>query len=531
MTSCKHLFRGASLCALAMGLTTTSAPAQANGSNFQVFSNGLDAVYAGVGAGGTQTALDGMGTWFHGEDLKGATMTVLGDWGYKHIGWRESACVLGPDPGPGGVAGGLAIAWPNIAFVELDGLNAHDTTGANVFTNPACVGPVPSFVPYGGSSAGAFVLAGYPSGVGLATSLNLLLPNNGLVPSSAGGTATLLANTGLAGLAIASTGFCWVVDFNWAPSAVVSLDDVDGWWHYMHNSPDLNQYWGMSNDEMNPWQSQSIVLDAGATALVQFVSVLDYEYHAKQIDPSTNSALQPAGSTGTGVYYAQTVDAGGGNPGVSGAGFDLGRHLAWSQSGLLGTINPATGLGAQDPAGSPLGAVIPTVGIATWNNEDYAGTSTPTGGWRLTWLTLDWDASFGVDPALAGEATKWFGQVRIPSTIPASVPTPWPQLVTTTFFPFLVHNTVNHDGSGTWPDPNGFPSGTFGVPGVNGTSIHIPLLLGSTCIGLPIALQHGTSGLGGPGGPLVWSPGGPSFALATFIGNAASTTAQLFYFN
>jgi hypothetical protein len=530
MTFGKHLLRGAALSALAVGLSTT-ASAQDNGSNFQVFSNNLDVIYGGLGAGGTQTAADGLGTWFNGEDLKGGTMsTVTGDWAYKQIGWRESACVLGPNPPVGGGAvGGLAILWPNIATVELDGTNGHANA---VFSVPFCApGGTPSFVPYGtpAGSSFNFLLSGYPSGAGLGTSLTLLLPNEGLVPSSNGGTATLIANTGLAGLFINSTGFCWIVDFNWLPSALVSLDDVNGWWHYMHNSPDNNQYWGMSNDEMQIWQSQSIALDGG-TGLIGFLGQLDYEFHSKQVDPSSMAALQPAGSNGTGVYYSTTVDAGGGNPAApgTGIGFDLGRHSGWSQAGTGGVTNGLTGLGNQDPAGSPIAPQIPSVGFATWNNENYNALAAPTGGFRLTWITIDWDASFLVDPALAGEATKWFGTSRIPSTIPAAAPVPWPQsYITVPFFPFLVHNTVNHDGSGIWPDPNGFPSGTFGVPGVSGTSIHLPIILGSACIGVPLALQHGTSGLAGPGGPLVWSPNGvPGFPT---LGNSVSSTAQLHY--
>ena len=223
-----------------------------------------------------------------------------------------------------------------------------------------------------------------------------------------------------------------------------------------------------------------------------------------------------------------TVDAGGGNPGVPGSGFDLGRHSAWSQSGTLGAINPATGLANQDPAGSATPGLVPTLSVATWNNEDYDDTGTPAGGFRLTWLTLDWDATFGVNPDAAGDATVFGGAVRVPSTIPASIPT-WPQVITSAFWPFLIHNTVNHDGSGIWPDPNGFPSGAFTTPGVSGTPIHIPISIGSTCIGSPIALQIGSSGLLGPGGPLTWIPDG----LAGFpgIANAASPSRQVYYFD
>lgn len=531
MTFGKHLLRGAALSALAIGLTTSTASAQANGSNYDVYSNGLDVVYIGIGnqPGG------GLGSWVNGEDMKGTVMTALGDWGYRQIGWRESACVLGADPGAGGTVGGLAILWPNIAFVEMDGRNGHV---GDVFTNPLCVASVipgitsGGFVPYGfpsttgiGAASFNFLLAGYPSGAGFA-SLTLLLPNGGLVPSSHGGTATLVANTGLAGLLINSTGFCWVVDFNWLPSALVSLDDVDGWWHYMHNSPDANQYWGMSSDEANTWQSNSVGFDGAG--LQAFFANLDYEYHSKSVDPTANVALAPTGFGGAGTYYSTTVDAGGGNPTVPGAGFDLGRHTAWSATGTGGSLNPNTGLGNQDPLGAGIPALSPTIALATWNNEDYDGTGAPAGGFRLTWITIDWDATFGLDPAIAGEATVFGGAVRVPSTIPASVPA-WPQPLTSVYWPFLIHNTVNHDGSGLWPDPNGFPSGQFGVPGVNGTSIHLPSLLGPQCIGAPLGLQFGSSGLLGPGGPLTWIPDG----IAGFPGvaNAASNTTQIYYLN
>ncbi|MCB9899017.1 MAG: hypothetical protein H6825_13510 [Planctomycetes bacterium] len=505
------------LAAAALALASVPAAAQGNGSNFFVLHNGVDAVYAGLGAGGTQTAADGIGTWVMGEDLKGATRTQLGDWGFKLQGLTENVCVLGSASGPF-TFGQLAIVFPNIALVELDGRNGHVP---DVFTVPQCAGAAlpgitsAGFIPYGSPAVGSttFLLSGYPSAAALPSSLSILLPNGGLVPSSLGGTATLVGSTGLAALGIGSTGFCWTIDFTWTPSALPLLDDVDGLWHYAHVSPDDNQYWAMSTNELNAWQSQSVVLDGGAT-LQAFFSSLDYGLLYRSVDPVTEDALQPS-APGGGVYYATTIDAAGGNPGAPGAGFDLGRHIAWSQSGSTAYLAKTPGLANQDPAGGPFPTAIPTLGFCTWNDEQYNGPgSPPPGGYRLTWLTLDWDATFGVDPALAGEATKFLGTVRVPSTIPVSIPTPWPQPITTVLFPLLVHDTVLHVGDPQWPDPNGNPAANVG-----GTSPHIPLLLGSVCIGAPVVLQFGSSGLAGPAGPLVWDPDV----------NAPSITQQIAY--
>lgn len=505
-----RVLAGLGLLAL-LGQDTT---AQANGSNFSLLHNGLDVVYTGLGAGGGALASDGIGTWVPGEDMKGPRMTVLGDWGHRNVGITENVCVLGPDPGPGGTIGGLAILFANVAMVELDGRNGHRP---DVFTAPTCTSAgIPGLtsagiVPYGvPTTAGvltpsaSFLLVGYPSGIPGLPSSGLVLPNNGLFPSGHGGTATLIANTGLAGLPITSTGFCWTVNFNWLPSALASLDDVDGWWHYAHTSPDLNQYWGMSDNEMNTWQSFSVA--RVGSGLTGFAANLEYAFVMTSSDPQTLDALQPA-AAGGGVYYTTTVGAGGGNPGAPGSGFDLGRHGAWSQSGLGGVPGPS-GTGNQDPANGPFPTAIPTVGFATFNNRDYAMTGSPSGGFRLLWLELDWDAFLGIDPALAGDAALFGGSVRVPAPIPTIGA--WPQPLTIALFPLLVHDTAPNG----WPNPYG-----SGGPVISGTSVHLPLVLGPVCIGAPVALTYGSSGLLGPGGPLTWDP----------TVNAASGTKQLYY--
>lgn len=501
----KHLFRGLALGVLGVGLMASSTTAQ-NGTNFHVLSNGFDVIYLGIGAGGTTTVagVDGIGAWLYGEDMKGSTLTALGGFGYHQTAFRTSQCILGA-PSPT-----LRIDFAAIIFVEMDGRNAN---APDVFLIPGCttagvVGLTSAgVIPYGtppGSSAN-FILSLLPSGAGLASSIVCLLPNNGLTPSSNGGTATLVAAAS-ASLPIASTGFCWVVEFTWTPSSLVSSDHIDGWWHWLTNSRDGNQYWGMSSDELNAFQSQTVYLDGGATALVAFFSSTDYEWHSMTVNPSTNSALAPVGSNGTGTYYATSTVVGGSS--VNG-GFDLGRHGGASISGMTGAINPATGLANQDPAGSPTAGLIPTLGFATWNNEVYTGPGGVVGGFRLTWVQYNWDTSFGVNPDLAIPALVFLGTVRVPVCIPSTVPAPWPQpYPTTTLWPFYIHNTSDQTGNALWPDPNGFAGGTFANPPTVGASTHLPLgaVAFTDCIGVPIAWGYGSTGLLGPAGPLTWRP-------------------------
>src|SRR5262245_20624737 len=144
-----------------VALCPIAARAQ-NASNYHVLTNGGDVTFLGVGAGGTQSAVDGLGTFIAGEDLRGSHLTALGDFGFRSPGFTEDVCVVKQPAG----GGPLGLKFPILTFFELDGLNGNAPA---VFTNPACT--VPSFplgssgfIPYGtppGSTA-SFVLTTLP---------------------------------------------------------------------------------------------------------------------------------------------------------------------------------------------------------------------------------------------------------------------------------------------------------------------------------------------------------------------------------
>lgn len=496
--------RAVALAALAVGLSTSPAVAQ-NGSNFMVLNNGFDAIYGGIGAGGGQVGgVDGIGTWIDGENMRGNTMTQLGDFGYKQIGWREAPCVLGP------AIPGLGLKFPAILVLEFDGVNPYGP--GNVFTLPVCgtpgclaLGNSAGVAPYGapaGSSA-AFLLTGFASGVGLPSGAVALIPNNGIAPSSNGGTAFVIAAASGV-LPIASTGFCWGVQFGWVPSAVAALDDINGWWTWRTNSGDNNQYWSISTDENNIWQSDTVLLDGGATGLIAFLSNLDYETCSIGSNPSTNPATAPVGAAGTGVYYAI-------GPGVplSGnsfnGGFDMGRHDGLSMNGPGGTVS-GTGLGGQDPLNSTTPGLLSTLGFVTWNNSPSS--LIPGVRHHVTWVQIAFDMANGVDPALTVDLPLAGGNARFP--ISDQVSFPGAIQPETNLFASLFLHTVNDQSTlgNLWPDPFGFPGGTFGIPPVVGSSSHFPTGGGaSVALGVPIGFQAATSQLGTSTGPLLW--GGP----------------------
>jgi hypothetical protein len=494
-----------SLFTLALTIIPSGLAAQ-NGTNLQIFTNGLDAIYSGIGAGGAQVGgVDGLGTFVSGEDLKGTTLTNLGSFGYKHVATTEIACVLG-QPNPN-----LRIDFPLIALFELDGRNPNQP---DVFTLPQCgsagsfpLGNSGGFVPYGSppGSTVSFLLATLPSGISFPSFVpSPMLPNHGLTPSSNGGTVAVLA-AGQASIPIASTGFCWTVTFGWSPSAIPMVQGADGLWHWLTNSRDDNQYWAMSNDELNVWQTRSALLDSGATTVGQFLANLDYAWFAYSRNPVTQDALAPASPSASGGPFYTT---GAGCP-LSGSsvngGFDMGRHIGISLGGAGGVPNPFTGLGNQDPAGAAITGLTPTLGFVTFNNNAYLPPGT-VGGWRLTWLQIDFDMTFGVDPALASSAVLFFGGVRVPICIPFTSPGSWPQSLTTTLFNIYRHDTgpVSSAIPGCWQDPTG-QGGFFDA--IAGSSLHVGTAgSGSVCIGLPIGITFGSSGLLGPGGPLTWDP-------------------------
>lgn len=485
MTFAKHIVRGLAVGALAVGLST-AAPAQ-NATNWHTLSNGLDALYLGIGGGSGQVGgVDGMGTWVDGNDLRGNYVTGLADFGYRNVSFFTSECVLGGPPA-------LALNFPAIVFIEYAGRNNN---AQDIFTRPACVGGLPvgtttgGALPYGlspGASAN-FFLTGLPSGAGLPSTTVILIPNNGLAPgTAAGGTATIIAAAG-ANLGITSTGFCWNVEFTWLPSALLSLDNIDGWWHWQTNSVNNNQYWAMSNDELNSYSSNSVGLVGGGVGLAAFFGSTEYEWHLTSRDPTLNTALNPAGINGTGPYYAATTAA----PFNPNGGWDVGRHGGVSISGLGGTLNPTTGLGTQNPTNTPAGGV-PTYGYMSWDNEPFVP------GPRTVWHQVDWSGVFGVDPSTGARPDALVGpgtSQRLPISVTSGVfpPPGWPQAVTTGQWSLMFHTaTAGHVET----DPLGFPAGAFGVQGKWTTTNHLPIggLAPVCAIGLPVVIDGGSTGV------------------------------------
>jgi hypothetical protein len=496
MMSVKNLARGLALGALAFGLTTSSAVSQ-NATNWHVMSNGGDVLYLGIGAGGTTIGPgDGIGTWVDGEDLRGNHKTSLGDWGYSQQGFAVVQCVLGAPPA-------ISIQFPVMLFIEFDGRNANLQ---DVFIRPTCAaGGLPTgattggFLPYGLSPGAStnFALTLLPSGVGLPSSTVALIPNNGLIPASNGGSATIIAAASTA-LPINSTGYCWVVQFTWTPSALESFDKIDGWWVYLGNSTNGNQYWSISNDELNSFTSNTVYLDGGATNVIAFFASTEYEWQSTTTDPSTNHVVAPVGFNQSGIYYATTSYGPIGTFNPNGGG-DLGRHGGVSLSGSGGAVNPSTGLGTQNPGAT---GFISTFGFQTWDNEVLSGVS---GGVRTVWAQLDYYGLAGIGPEsyFPGDGDVGVGPPGF-SRLPISkndvlagilgIPAPWPQLETKQLFPLMLHDTSVAKAD---PDPNGFAVGTFGIQGHWDASGQLPLiLLNPVCtIGLPIVVDYGSTGV------------------------------------
>lgn len=486
--------RSVALSALALG--TMGVVNAQNGTNYHVLNNNGDGAFVGIGAGGAQTATDGIGTYIAGEDARGALQVNFGgtlgvQFSYRNVAFRENACVFNA----GVVSGQLLLDFAGIYFIELDGLNANIPV---VFTAPKCVSPIAaSFVAYG------FGPASTVSFVALATSAlgptqTLLAPDNGFVAGS--GTATLVGG-GTGTLGPVGSG-CYIVQFTWTASAVPYLDNMDAIWHYSVNSPDLNQYWIMSDDELNLHQALTVITDGGFTAVPGFFSVLDYDLGMATLDAVTAAAIAPAGVENNGPYYTQTENMTGVG-GING-GFDVGRgSRAVSFLGLNGVKVPAgfggLGNGAQDPA---INATATTLSFVTWDNKPNVSLD-GIGSNRVTWLSIDLPQVFGTSPELDPNITKAGGTVRIPV-----VGQNFLQPVTQLGLGIFLH-TTNPAASG-WPDPAGITSGAFGVPAIAGGSFTLGLAtsVGSVpCnIGLPVNLTYGTSG-SNPGFPtLQWDP-------------------------
>jgi hypothetical protein len=501
MTFAFRLTRGLSLGALAATITLGGVMAQ-NGTNYHVLTNDADVIYSGVGAGGTSTAADGVMTVIPGEDLKGSHIYPFsGDFGYRNPAFRENICLITPPP-----VGTFGIKFPGILFVEMDGLNGNVPA---VFTNPACVLPsFPTsgsvFMPYGtgpGSTV-SFVISGVPSGayipLGLPSSMLVLLPDNGLVSAGAGGTATIIGGgSGTLGIPTASAGFCWAVQFTWGGTALGSFDDVDSWVHYALNSGDNNQYWMFSNDELNIWQSWSLITDSGVSVVFVLPAATDYTLLMSTIEPNTTASLAPVGLNASGPYYTQTENVANENGVIvnPNGGFDAGRgSRIISMGGSAGVPNPSTGVGNQNPGTS---GFLPSLGFATWDNFGDGD-----GSVRLVWASIDFLGLFGGNPDTDPGVVKPFYSIRIP-VVSAGLTQP----TTALCWGLFGHETA-FAASG-WPDAGGLTSGAFGIPAIGGASWQLPTTGVSVCpsvIGVPVNLTYGTTGRKDGPGKLTFNP-------------------------
>jgi hypothetical protein len=520
MTFANGFARGVALTALALG--SMGVVSAQNGTNYHVLCNNGDAAFIGVGAGGAQTAADGIGTFIPGEDLRGSLQADPDGGGpiplqfcWRNTGFRESVCVFAP-----GTSGFLQIRFPGIYMVELAGAVPNPAPGANlpkVFTRPTCKTPITaSFIAYGtGPSSTASFVATTSSAFG--PTQTIILPNDGLTPTGQGGTATLVQ--GFAGQLPASptgnlpSAGCYVVQFVPVASAVPYLDKIDGIWHYAMNSDDANQYWVVSDDEMQLWQSQTLSTDGGLTALPAFFSVVDYDLLLASLEANTTAIIAPHGIEQAGPYYAQTFNmTGGGGPNF---GFDVGRGSRGVSFGGKGGVKVPAGLGglgsgAQDPAYG--GGAVPfrnTLGFATWDNKPNIGVI-GKGSDRLLWLGIDTAMLGGLGPCGNPgnpNITKLGGTVRLPV-----IGTGFMQAVTNSSLPTFIHTTKVAAGGG-WPDPDGIPSGAFGVPAIAGGSIQVrvdnlvnkvPCTVGGT---IPLNITYGTTGRNHfPPPTLTWDP-------------------------
>ncbi len=502
--------RAASFGALALALTAAPAFGQGNEDNYGPLSNGFDGFYTGLGAGGgLTTSADGIGTWVGGEDLRGSSVAVFsGDFGYKMVNWRHLVCLLN--------AGGTGAASynPGWSWWEFDGLNANVDS---VFTRPSCLATgllnTGFGQPYGTSPSGSasFLLAGLPSFLGTAA---FIVPNGGLLPSSDGGTATLIAAIGFVASANLPTG-CFSFELGFTPTTVAGLDDIDGWWHWNQAGTrhgDSRSYWGYSFDELNIWQSNSVESAANFGILFLNPATTDFSYHQSSFEANTTAALAPNGAelSGFNTYATQTENT---NPGVGGfplidlnGGYDAGRGAkAISLTGTtgVGDFNDAAAaptLAPQDPAGGSGGGggKLPTLGFHTWDTRSYLG-GAARGSERLTWIEFDWDGFFGKDPSATTDVTCFFGLTRRPFGLHANDPSAAaPQAIATTLLNIFTH-TTSAAPSG-FPDPEGFTDGTGADDHIAGTSIHLPTSPSALCIGLSVPIHYGTSGLSHGGG-------------------------------
>ena len=493
---------------LVAGLALDAGLAAQNETNWHPQSNGFDGIYLGLGLGaGTATNTDGVGKWIPGEDLRGSRRAAFSrDFSFKVTDLLIPHCLLG-------ASGSGQGAWnPVITGWEYDGRNANRP---DVFTNPTSTSPGLVM----GSATGAPL--GDPPGttasilaVGVPTYLNpvtVFLPNNGLVPTSTGGTVSLVAVFGGPASATLPTG-CYNFQVGAVTTIAASTDDIDGWWvwHVDQSTGGSTNYYGFSFNEQDLWQSGTLHGLDGGNGVLGFPATTEWSLHVASLEAGSTAALAPAASAahGAGTYYGVTINTNSGfgsMPPLSdpNGGYDIGAgSRALSLSGktghadandvLLGAPIAAT----QDPGGSSGGSptyVTPSLGVQTWDTRDYNDNGLPDdGGDKVTLISFHWDLFAGVPPDAAGDVLGSPG-TRLPiadnsGSIPGG---DFPQALTLAWIPTFAHTVIG--GSAGFPGPEGKPSAFQGAGPAVGTSSHIPTQsLSGACQGLPLGITYGT---------------------------------------
>ncbi len=524
---------------LAAGLLISSNANAQNENNWHALTNDFDGIFlasAGGGAGPTATANkdDGVGTWLPGEDLRGSTLaTFSSDFGFKLIDIEHIACFFMPGGGAG------PGQWqPDFLWFEYDGRNSMNP---DVFTNPTCTG-AGLIAGTGGigaplgdppATSASLIVAGLPTFIGTGSFVG---PNNGLVPTSQGGTLTYIGGFFLASSDGSTFGVptgCFSFDLGLVPTSVVSEDDIDGWWHWRRHgdSPVSNNYVGYTFTEQTVNMSHSMFTGSSignsATGFVQLLpAVFDYNYSHTSMEASLSAAMSPSAPT-VGTYYTNTAvtnNTFGGTIDIN-MGYDVGRGSSTlSLAGATGYADvndlpgPAGVLAAQDPAGGNAGggSSLASIGLHGWDTRDYDGDGVANGvRTRVAWMGVNNEQFFklGSDAGTQLDIVPSAG-VRVPIATNAGTLFPgfdFPSSLTLTLLLLFTHDAIPTAG---FPDPQGFPAGATGKHHIAGTSQHFPSgsASGGRCFGATgpfaptaLSLSLGTSGLNA-GGDLDWNP-------------------------
>lgn len=457
-----------------------------NSTNYHVLHNGFDAVFVGIGAGTDglmATRHDGLGYWIPGEDLRGACVSAqTGTFAWRMAASRETACLY--TPGLDTTGQGLVLQLPLLTLMEVQG----SPNCPSCFTNPYCETADPdAFLGEAkGYPSGCFAIAELPSAH--ASSCFVLVPN---AMDASNLTVIATATDFVCDLPDASLGFCWIAEFTWVPSVALT-DGIEGLWSYRKNSPDLNQYWGFSDDEVNLWNSNTVAVTDRLGTLVTFPASVDYAAHVAGRDAETSAALAPAGRHGTdNTFYDGPIPNGTGLD--LNQGFDVGRGAhAISLQGHGGASDAANAFPSNQAIGNNTPqAVLPTLGFASWDNS-----KAPLGQMRVMFVSVDFDGFFCNDPFTLCPAPVKNGK-RLPI------------LVGTCYVPSAALSQLFvHTTAPGWPDPDGIDLGGGGhgaqqartspcfepVDSIGGHSTHVPVnnVPVAVCFGVPLNLTYGS---------------------------------------